>query len=172
MRQRPSRRQRSTASSPTRPSSPRIVKVFISSTFRDFQRERDELVKKTFPALRDHCARRHIVFVDIDLRWGITEEQAEAGEILPICLAEIDNCRPFFIGLLGERYGWVPGHIPGELIQRQPWLREHQESSITELEILYGAIRNSAMESPEVFLFQIALVPPCPAPHRAAGLSQ
>jgi hypothetical protein len=29
-----------------------------------------------------------------------------------LCLAEIECCRPFFIGLLGERYGWVPEEIP------------------------------------------------------------
>jgi 5-enolpyruvylshikimate-3-phosphate synthase len=30
-------------------------------------------------------------------------------ETLKRCLDEIRACRPFFIGLLGERYGWVPG---------------------------------------------------------------
>jgi hypothetical protein len=30
------------------------------------------------------------------------------GKVLPICLAEIDRARPFFIGLIGDRYGWVP----------------------------------------------------------------
>jgi hypothetical protein len=46
--------------------------------------------------------------VDVDLRWGVTAEQTERGETLPLCLAEIDNCRPYIISLLGERYGWVP----------------------------------------------------------------
>ncbi len=136
------------------PSVPRIVKVFISSTFRDFQKERDELVKKTFPALRDFCANRNIVFVDVDLRWGITESQAEAGEILPICFAEIDNCRPYFVGLLGERYGWVPRHVPENLIQQQPWLSDHGDRSITELEILYGAVRNGADTGRRFFYFR------------------
>jgi hypothetical protein len=35
-------------------------------------------------------------------------EQAERGEVLPICLAEIDRARPYFIGMLGERYCWPP----------------------------------------------------------------
>jgi hypothetical protein len=46
--------------------------------------------------------------VDVDLCWGITVELAERGEVLPICLAEIDRARPYFIGMLGERYGWTP----------------------------------------------------------------
>jgi hypothetical protein len=43
----------------------------------------------------------------VDLRWGITEAQANEGQVLPLCLAEIERSRPYFIGLLGERYGWV-----------------------------------------------------------------
>lgn len=36
----------------------REIRVFISSTFRDMMRERDILVKETFPALRRLCAQR------------------------------------------------------------------------------------------------------------------
>lgn len=123
----------------------RQIRVFISSTFRDMQTERDELVLKVFPQLRQICAKRGVGFTEVDLRWGVTEEQAKGGWILPICLAEIENCRPYFIGLLGERYGWLPEAIPDELIRDQPWLKEHLEHSITELEILYGVLRNPAM---------------------------
>jgi hypothetical protein len=86
----------------------KTVRVFISSTFRDMHAEREVLIKHVFPQLRKLCEERGVAFTEVDLRWGITEEQAERGEVLPICLAEIDRCRPFFIGLLGERYGWVP----------------------------------------------------------------
>jgi nephrocystin-3 len=86
----------------------RVVRVFVSSTFRDMQRERDHLVKYIFPELKRRCRERQVELVEVDLRWGVTEEQAERGEILPVCLEEIDRCRPYFIGLLGERYGWVP----------------------------------------------------------------
>ncbi len=33
-----------------------VIRVFISSTFRDMQLERDILVKKVFPELRKICA--------------------------------------------------------------------------------------------------------------------
>ena len=39
--------------------------------------ERDVLVKKVFPELRERLLPYRIKLVDIDLRWGITEEQAE-----------------------------------------------------------------------------------------------
>jgi hypothetical protein len=45
--------------------------------------------------------------VDVDLRWGVTQEQTDNDQALDICLKQIDECRPFFLGILGERYGWV-----------------------------------------------------------------
>ncbi len=77
--------------------------------------------------------------VDVDLRWGVTEEQAERGEIFPVCLEEIDRCHPYFIGLLGERYGWVPDHIHPELMESQPWLAPGRDFS---LEVGVGAGEN------------------------------
>jgi hypothetical protein len=35
----------------------RVIRVFISSTFRDMMRERDLLVKEVFPELRRKCAK-------------------------------------------------------------------------------------------------------------------
>jgi tetratricopeptide (TPR) repeat protein len=77
--------------------------------------ERDWLAKHVFPELRQRCARRGLDFVDVDLRWGVTEEEAEKGAVLDICLEEIEKSRPIFIGILGERYGWVP--LPREIEQ-------------------------------------------------------
>jgi len=107
--------------------------------------ERDELVKFVFPELRRRCRERAVEFVEVDLRWGITDEQKSEGKVLPICLAEIDRCRPYFIGLLGERYGWVPETIDEDLARQQEWLLEHKEKSVTELEIVHGVLRNPAM---------------------------
>jgi hypothetical protein len=38
----------------------RVVRVFISSTFRDMFRERDILVKRIFPQLRKLCEERFV----------------------------------------------------------------------------------------------------------------
>ena len=132
----------------------RTIRVFVSSTFRDMQAERDELVKRTFPQLRKLCDERHVVWSEVDLRWGITEEQSERGEVLPICLAEIQRCRPYFIGLLGERYGWIPDEIPPELIEQEAWLKEHLQHSVTELEILHGVLRDEKMNDHALFYFR------------------
>jgi nephrocystin-3 len=137
----------------------RTVRVFLSSTFRDFAEERDLLVRKVFPELRRKCRERQVELVDVDLRWGITEEEAQQGKVLPICLAEIDRSRPYFMGFLGERYGWMPeaGQYDRSLLMEQPWLEEHRGGkSVTELEILHGVLNNPAMEGRAFFYFRDA----------------
>jgi len=133
---------------------PRVVRVFISSTFRDMQAERDELVKRIFPQLRKLCDERGVTWGEVDLRWGITDEQSAEGQVLPICLAEIQNCRPYFIGLLGERYGWVPDAFPQELIESESWLAEQSGNSVTELEILHGVLNDPEMAQHAFFYFR------------------
>jgi len=132
----------------------RNIRVFISSTFQDMQAERDVLVKKIFPQLRKLCIERGVGFTEVDLRWGVTRDQAERGEVLPICLDEITKCRPYFIGLLGERYGWVPDFIPDELIKEQPWLEEHRDRSVTEMEIVHGVLNDPEMTDHAFFYFR------------------
>jgi hypothetical protein len=86
----------------------RQIRVFISSTFRDMQKERDILVRKIFPQLRKLCEERAVTWTEVDLRWGIPDERKAEGKVLPLCLAEIEHTLSYFIGVLGERYGWVP----------------------------------------------------------------
>lgn len=120
----------------------RVIRVFVSSTFRDMQLERDELVKRVFPQIRQLCERRGVTWSEVDLRWGVTDEQKAEGAVLPICLAEIDRTRPYFIGLVGQRYGWVPDEIPEPLRGRLGWLADDPGRSVTELEILHGVLNN------------------------------
>src|ERR1044072_8066437 len=120
---------------PPAPLSFRSFRVFVSSTFRDMQEERDELIKRVFPQLRKLCESRGVAWSEVDLRWGVTDEQKADGDVLPICLAEIDRCRPFFIGLLGQRYGWIPREVPREVGERMPWVAALRGTSVTEIEI-------------------------------------
>ena len=135
----------------------RVVHVFIISTFRDFASERDLLVRKIFPELRRRCRERQVELVDVDLRWGITEAEAQQGKVLPICVAEIKRSRPYIIGLLGERYGWVPQaqQYDSSVAQEQSWLAEHTGGrSVTELEVLHGVLNNPDMAGQALFYFR------------------
>ena len=89
--------------------------------------ERDELLSHAWPELRRFCRERQVELVEVDLRWGIAEEQSTCRETLKLCLDEIRACRPFFIGLLGERYGWIPDTILPEVIERASTLKGHAQ---------------------------------------------
>jgi len=134
----------------------RSIRVFVSSTFRDMTEERDAMMTHTWPELRKFCAERHVELVEVDLRWGIAEEQSTRKETLKLCLDEIRACRPFFIGLLGERYGWVPGDdaFTADLMEEQPWLKSLDGKSVTELEILHGVLNNPEMAGRAFFYFR------------------
>ena len=135
----------------------RSARIFLSSTFRDFHDERRLLVQEVFLALRERLRSRFVELVDVDLRWGISAEEAESGRVLGICFDEVDQCRPYFIGLLGERYGWVPttDKYPNYILESHPWVSEHHGlASVTELEIRYGVLNNPAMRQRALFFFR------------------
>ena len=97
----------------------RTFRLFLSSTFTDFQEERKALQKEVFPELERYCAENGARFQSVDLRWGISEEAQQEHATMRICLEEIRRCqklspRPNFAVLLGDRYGWepVPARIP------------------------------------------------------------
>ncbi|ANH73988.1 hypothetical protein ACS15_3256 [Ralstonia insidiosa] len=139
----------------------RTIRVFMSSTFRDMQVERNYLVTVVFPRLKRLAQSRGVLLQEIDLRWGITAEEAYRGETVAICLDEIDRCRacpPFFIGLLGERYGWIPDTAALDALDHAMGSRANGDASlemrgrarrdaysVTEMEIRYGVLDTPEM---------------------------
>ena len=127
----------------------RQIRVFISSTFRDLKDEREYLLIHTFPKLRRIAADRDVTLTEIDLRWGISEEDSKTGKVVEICLSEIDNCIPFFIGIIGYRYGWIPTMDEicdsTNMHDRYKWVYNDIESkiSVTEMEMQYGVLRRN-----------------------------
>ena len=118
------------------------LRIFLSSTFRDMNVERDVFVRRYVPALRQRCAELGLHISIIDLRWGVTVEQAQTGEVVPICMSEVEACQ-YFACFLGARYGWRPGKndVPEFAYQRFPFLNSYIPGrSVTECEILYGAL--------------------------------
>lgn len=134
----------------------RQIRVFISSTFEDMKDERDYLIKKVFPELKQKAAEREVSLIDVDLRWGITEEQAKKGQVIDICFKEIDNSIPFFIGIVGNRYGWRPEKkdISNDNCLHYETIKKYIERhlSVTEMEIQYGVLER---EQPMYAFFYI-----------------
>lgn len=133
--------------------------IFVSSTFKDMQFERDLLKTKVAPLLDVYLKKYGETISFSDLRWGVnTTELDEASankKVLKICLDEIDNCKPYIIVFIGERYGWIP---PKSLIEEE--LNEKDlkgidsNISVTNLEIEYGAFLNPDLEGRVLFYFR------------------
>lgn len=114
------------------------ARMFISSTFLDMKADRDALVGATFLALRRKYRERGVEVFDVDLRWGVTETDIT----MEVCLREVDRCRPYFIGLIGQRYGTRlrDDAISPDLLRSYPVLRDAAGKSLTEIEILQGVL--------------------------------
>ena len=135
----------------TSPLPERVIRVFVSSTFHDMQQEREILIKRIFPQLRKLCEERAVTWTEVDLRWGIPTEVEAECKVLSLCLAEIERCRPWFIGLLGDRYGWVP---EDDYTGGTPTPDSQQLRSVTELEILHGALHDPQSRDLALFYFR------------------
>ena len=125
----------------------REISIFLSSTFSDMDAERSALIK-TFYTSKFEALKYNVTLSVLDLRWGVTDEESRSGKVLSVCLNEIEHSRPFFIGLLGSRYGYSPKiseiEKNPELEERYPWIREDIDNgkSITEIEMQYGVLRS------------------------------
>eukprot|EP01125_Pyxidicula_operculata_P016146 TRINITY_DN552_c0_g1_i1.p1 TRINITY_DN552_c0_g1~~TRINITY_DN552_c0_g1_i1.p1 ORF type:complete len:1462 (+),score=367.44 TRINITY_DN552_c0_g1_i1:741-5126(+) len=145
----------------------RNVRIFISSTFRDMKDEREHLINHVIPQLKEFCKSRGVFLTVVDLRWGITSEDTEKGDTISICLNEIDRCRPYFVSMLGGRYGWAQplGSGPRDKLLEKTfanamsanveysWLKKYDDRSITELEIRHAVLNDPQSETARRSLF-------------------
>lgn len=97
-------------------------RFFISSTFSDFEKEREHLHKVVFPNIDEFCQKNifedpdlkkeieqelqkdpdntvqfnsnhiQLEFQPIDLRWGVNEEAQKDHKTMEICLSEVQRC--------------------------------------------------------------------------------
>ena len=118
----------------------RTYSVFVSSTFADMQAERDYLQSHVFPLINEELRRDCISLRVIDLRFGIntleTSEESVEEKVLRVCIDEINRSHPFFLGLLGNRYGTTP------LESKLPRMaQQYKGQSITAIEIMHGFLQ-------------------------------
>jgi tetratricopeptide (TPR) repeat protein len=134
--------------------------LFISSTFTDMMAERDVLRDFVFPELAERLRKRRIHLEPIDLRWGVeSTDQKEQREkellVLKVCLDEIDRCKPFLLGLIGDRYGWVPPEERMKAAEEEKgFISCIKNKSVTALEIEYGVFANKEQCRRSLFYFR------------------
>ena len=92
------------------PNLSRIIRLFISSTFKDMSEERDKIMHVIYPKLERYCSSKGYILQIIDMRWGIFESACNDQLTADICFDEIRLARelsngPFFIAILSHRYG-------------------------------------------------------------------
>lgn len=143
----------------------RSFTIFVSSTFIDMEAERDYLNNIVTRELEREYEKKRVSLNFVDLRWGVLTDK-EAGKetrelsVLNVCMEEIKRSRPFFIALLGHRYGWIP---PKERFRKmlesmneedRRLLKDGEGASVTALEILYGAIGDNSLLNHSLFYFR------------------
>ncbi|MEM1102774.1 MAG: DUF4062 domain-containing protein [Pseudomonadota bacterium] len=115
------------------------AKIFVSSTFRDMQHERDILARLVFPRLREVYFQRLDSLIEVDLRWGITRAMAADEAAARICLEELEACSPLVFAMLGHRIGWRPSLMRlATAFDRMPE-GAGDGASMTELEVRFAA---------------------------------
>ena len=115
-------------------------KIFISSTFKDMDFERDVIRNLVIPQLNHTYAKYNLDFHVIDLRYGINtsgmSEKVASQKVLNMCINTIEASEPFFISFVGNRYGWIPDIKEWKDFYNQ--LDEYQQN----------ILKNSAPEAP------------------------
>ena len=133
--------------------------IFVSSTFRDMQTERDLLHMVVIPEINEFVRKYGQSISFTDLRWGVNtdslDSQQGAHKVLSVCLDEIDNCKPYMLVFIGERYGWIPEEqYLKEAAYEKDYTLDEYSKSVTALEIEYGALRNSQSAKRCLFYFR------------------
>uniref|UniRef100_A0A7M5VFT2 DUF4062 domain-containing protein n=1 Tax=Clytia hemisphaerica TaxID=252671 RepID=A0A7M5VFT2_9CNID len=137
---------------PKRPSTEwKTIRIFISSTFTDFFVEREIIIKRIMPELQEWADKLKVRIVECDLRWGVPAN-TDFKETIGIMMDELDRCieetngKPFFVCLLGDRYGWVPTrkYVSQDIINQFDWV---YPTSMTHMEIIHGALRTNSQNA-------------------------
>jgi len=129
----------------------KTINIFISSTFNDMHAERDYIRKYLVPRLNARLAEYRVSVQATDLRWGISttgsDEEEREAKVLHVCMNAIREAKPYFIALIGARYGWIPSESRMENVKKilspaQARILEEagKQLSVTEMEILLGAL--------------------------------
>lgn len=133
--------------------------IFVSSTFRDMQLERDAMRDISAPIINEMAKEYGEKVSFCDLRWGINTEDLDdeisERKVLSVCLDEIDRCSPPMVVILGDRYGYMPSSsLISDIAKRKELQLDDYKKSVTALEIEYGALLTKSKTSNTLFYFR------------------
>ena len=115
-----------------------VVRIFVSSTFIDLEIERKQLMSIVIPEISKIAMEKNVSIQEVDLRWGITKEEAMSNKVILRCLEELSRCH-YFLCIIGTRYGTSFTSFPKSPNPEFAWLQsENAEMSMTELEIKHA----------------------------------
>ena len=129
----------------------KYLRMFVSSTFVDMDFERDILKNIVEPRLNEYLKDYGTSIEFIDLRHSVKTDTSHSlkdreNEIFNICLEEIDNCRPYFMGIIGHRYGWIPAQdgvkVP-DMALPEEFPLEKEQLNVTMFEFMHGLFAES-----------------------------
>jgi hypothetical protein len=151
----------------------REVRLILCSTVADMLQERAALMQQVIPALQAKCESRMVTVTLVCLSLGmrgsvqaqglVSEEETATLQDLQVQLEEIDRCSPYFVGLLGERYGWIPSTLDAHLLNTYPWLQVPRNrhlclpgvrASALEIGILNGFLVDPHLAKHNLFFFR------------------
>lgn len=143
----------------------RCVRVYLCTSFSDMVKEREALFTRALPGLQRACEELGVRVHWIDPAHQARNERSifrHGG--LASRLSEIDSARPYFVGVIGDSYGWhqakgVRDLADGELLGAQgraieaghAWLSGNLDRSVFEIELLYGALAHPSLSKGTIF---------------------
>lgn len=138
-----------------------VLPVFLSSTFSDFQMERDILTGPVCERLNEVLLPLECRVEMIDLRWGVDTTSVGTKDayrlVLDICLDEVERARPLFLGLVGGRYGDVPDPAQTKWVTERAGILDSESLtglSVSAIEMGYGCLWKDVPIGGQVFLLR------------------
>lgn len=81
------------------------IQPFLCSNMNEFEEEKLFLKENTFPKIKNEFDKLSLNFDPIDINWKESSEFFKTGHLLRLLLHNIQQASPFFICLIGQRYG-------------------------------------------------------------------
>ena len=70
------------------------ITLFLADTFI----ERNSLMERVYPKLKEYCQSHGYDFQVVDMRWGVRDEATDDHMTSELCMRELRACQKFSVG--------------------------------------------------------------------------